>query len=625
MAAEQPPARVEPNAAAAPAPPADGDADGGAIAATDDCVATFARALAAAAAHEASEVIEAEPYKHKYAARRELEAARDKLSAEIASGVLAESAAAARHLVARLDCRVGINLYLTEENTDGEKRMLQGAKVLEGGEEKWPAVVAALEQGGKNGARRAALAGLPAPEQLDSDGATDLINVYNYLGILWSHRASGNDKAAGYLERARALYELWALSSAESEEREQVHTETLFFLAQVYAATGESAVAAELCTETLGRQRKLGHSFEPIRWARDALGLAALFGVNQGATRVASHLICAALRAIAEIDHPGGVGDGASDDEAIAQIRADALRAKGALYLAVLEHATDLHVRHQSMHGRWAERELQLALPQSDTVDEQDELDECPPAVQDAAGFDAARQLFKVANTAFEEAKAFFVLDGYTTDHVTILRSQSQLYRLLALQEQDPKRISAMHSRRDNLLSGLLDQLNTEFYTVEHQELAYELGEASREILTANTNRLKGREVARGDVKRIATAAMKTVRYYMHFIKMYEVAEKKDKQSGQETATPEEQLPYLYSHFWIAHALHHMVPNDPKSADAQVKALVESHKAFLRTLEVSKQRLPAEKADLFATEKQICEDMVELLPAQIAQLQRQIG
>ena len=40
--------------------------------------------------------------------------------------------------------------------------------------------------------------------------------------------------------------------------------------------------------------------------------------------------------------------------------------------------------------------------------------------------------MFLKANKHLEEAKGIFVLDGFVTDHVNIIRDTSQLYRFLS-------------------------------------------------------------------------------------------------------------------------------------------------------------------------------------------------
>eukprot|EP00435_Cladocopium_sp_Y103_P030112 s1954_g7.t1 len=62
--------------------------------------------------------------------------------------------------------------------------------------------------------------------------------------------------------------------------------------------------------------------------------------------------------------------------------------------------------------------------------------------------FEAAREIFKMANHFFVMALEYFLLDGWVTEHVRILQELSQMYRTLHFWEKDPKRSAAMLKRR---------------------------------------------------------------------------------------------------------------------------------------------------------------------------------
>ena len=56
--------------------------------------------------------------------------------------------------------------------------------------------------------------------------------------------------------------------------------------------------------------------------------------------------------------------------------------------------------------------------------------------------------VFKRANPLYERAKRYYVLDGYVSNHIAILKDQSELYRQLAIFERDGERKVKMHRRR---------------------------------------------------------------------------------------------------------------------------------------------------------------------------------
>ena len=65
---------------------------------------------------------------------------------------------------------------------------------------------------------------------------------------------------------------------------------------------------------------------------------------------------------------------------------------------------------------------------------------------------EACKSLFRQANTQFKKALEVFVLDGYVTEHIDILFSQSRLYKSLTLLERSPERKSSMLDKRREML-----------------------------------------------------------------------------------------------------------------------------------------------------------------------------
>lgn len=599
---------------------------------------------------------ESRPYEQHYAARAVLQGA---------AAEMPEDDADATEL-ALLRCRLGINHYLTEENSEGEKLLVAGLSALEG-KEAWAALTAAWaaeelaedQDPDLDQAQAQALA-VPVGSTVYAY-ATMVAHSYNFLGVLWSHRAEGAGTASRYLGRARAVFLARFDSETEgkvpSNQAEEVHTNTLFFLAQTAGALGRQEEMSDLCLATLYRQKRLGQTFEPVKWVRDVVALSSRFAVLTGETRVAGHLVSAAergLSSLAATDNPahegaktaGAEADVEADVEAdaeadavddLARTTAETARAKGILYREILLKAGLAHMANveagveagaeaSALPGAWGDPKAQLAL---DTlrhrVDDAWEADQVPPTVQSIKGFAEARGVFKTALASYEAAKTYFKLEGFVTDHIALLRGQSELYKSLARFETEPKRIAAMASRRDALLGSLLDLLNADVYLVEHQELSFELGEAAQDALSASLTRANDASgasgasttVAVGDVVRINEAALKVVKYCSHFAKMFELAEEKDRKSNQEASTEEHIVPYLRCHLWIAHAYSKMVPPD-QSAKSQVMLLLESAKFFRKTTDLAKARLDPQST-AFAVELEICKDMAELLPAQADQ------
>eukprot|EP01035_Chromulina_nebulosa_P061770 gene61770-84483_t len=120
-------------------------------------------------------------------------------------------------------------------------------------------------------------------------------------------------------------------------------------------------------------------------------------------------------------------------------------------------------------------------------------------SVREVDTFEKARSIFLRAAARIEAAKKYYVLDGFVTDHSTILQEHSQLYHHLSLFETETKRKLAMESRRIDMLSPLLAQLNKASYEVLHKQISYELGESALAMLEIKLDKLRSRD-AHGEI-----------------------------------------------------------------------------------------------------------------------------
>ena len=72
--------------------------------------------------------------------------------------------------------------------------------------------------------------------------------------------------------------------------------------------------------------------------------------------------------------------------------------------------------------------------------------------------------VFRQLNTQFKKALKHYVLDGYVTEYVTIVRDISKAYRYLGLVEKDPERIQDLLERRKGLIELPVNELNPKAY-----------------------------------------------------------------------------------------------------------------------------------------------------------------
>jgi hypothetical protein len=83
----------------------------------------------------------------------------------------------------------------------------------------------------------------------------------------------------------------------------------------------------------------------------------------------------------------------------------------------------------------------------------------------------------------YRAAAGYYLLDGFVTEHVTLLQDCGLLYKHLAVYEADSHRKCVLHKRRTGPLEKVLQSLNPKVYSAFFKEITFMLGECYRAIL----------------------------------------------------------------------------------------------------------------------------------------------
>lgn len=83
-----------------------------------------------------------------------------------------------------------------------------------------------------------------------------------------------------------------------------------------------------------------------------------------------------------------------------------------------------------------------------------------------------------------------FVLDGYVTEHIEIIFSQSKLYKSLTLLEKSGERKANMLDKRRSILEPLLKELNPKAYAGTWQRILVEVSEVINDQYTLRVSLL---------------------------------------------------------------------------------------------------------------------------------------
>uniref|UniRef100_A0A8C4ZEN2 KIF-binding protein n=1 Tax=Gadus morhua TaxID=8049 RepID=A0A8C4ZEN2_GADMO len=333
-----------------------------------------------------------------------------------------------------------------------------------------------------------------------------VIHVKNQLGILWSGRGE-TETAKAFLETAEGTYlrymkkegspptdmteyfstEENQLTHQERTKRfELAYTHTKYYLAQVYQYLGETELSATYCHSTLQRQLQL-NQFNPMEWALNAATLSQYY-INK-------------VRGPLTRCVPGCVAGEREQErrDQLRQKRADIARcwikyclnllldAKKALEDNIGELDGDRQeelkaARRAEVEEEEKSRKSALLFGSEDTFDSIASLEEKVQSLT-PLDFTDARALFLVGQTYVTQAKEYFEMDGFVTDHIEILQDHSALFRALAFFEDDLERRCKMHKRRVDMLEPICNDLNGHYYLVIRRQLMFELAEIYNEMM----------------------------------------------------------------------------------------------------------------------------------------------
>lgn len=409
-------------------------------------------------------------------------------------------------------------------------------------------------------------------------------------------------------ERARTYYEFAALLCQWEEfepasialkrgkellgPRKPPHTESFrqkvaditFLEAQVHLALGNREKATQDCIETLRLKRALPKAYVPEEWIKEALALAALL-LAQKDFKAAWHCLQAANRALESCAPPTEMDC----------LTADVNMAIGRFCKALLDESegqVEGGVQRFDLDGRRAE-------------DEEIEMN--------IHSFEVAREAFKLGFKHLELAKEVYVLDGFVTQNVEILRGEFGLYVCLATYEENAKRKVSMLRRAVAIEGPLLEQLNPKIYHREHVELSLELARVAQDIAQIQDERWQAGEL-KGNAK-FNKASKEAIRLFQHFIDCFD--EKKESFINDMKEDLNLVEAYISAHFNIAKLCSNM-----KFTQSSADKLDYYKKAFRLHEKAVKLRglLVPHDSNLLKEEAEYSKQIVELLAETISRM-----
>eukprot|EP00743_Colponemidia_sp_Colp-15_P005870 GILK01006309.1.p1 GENE.GILK01006309.1~~GILK01006309.1.p1 ORF type:complete len:568 (+),score=84.43 GILK01006309.1:43-1704(+) len=414
----------------------------------------------------------------------------------------------------------------------------------------------------------------------------ELQDCYNQLGLLWSNRDE-SDKGLQYLTEAASLYINRSQKSEPLPLRsEQLYTVTCFYLAQAYSNLQCSEQSAYYCAVTLKRQLD-NDTVDRKEWAVNCAGLAQLH-LSSKSFAQALYLFSAALAVLPS-----------NCEEQMATIH----RQLGQYYLSVLKTSVEVQsgLASSSICTLAIERVIFPSLSIAWTE------------VTFANAFEQARELFKKGNSWFQKAVKYFILEGFVTEHISILQDQSLLYKYLIYFELDEGRQFSMHKRRIELLSPLLKELSPFAYVATFRDIAFEIAEIYHELLDIKlADRLKraAQPLTSKDVQRINQYGWSGLEALELFLRTFE-------KGGKPPVEVEDELLqwYLTARFNRARIYSKLLDPEPQGRVKFLRNTMDEYR-FIRDYADS-HSAQISRTEVMPEELKICREMVDLIPVKM--------
>ncbi|XP_053172804.1 KIF-binding protein [Scomber japonicus] len=484
------------------------------------------------------------------------------------------------------------------------------------------------------------------------------IHVRNQLGILWAGRDE-TETAQGFLETAEAIYQRYMkedgtpptdmteyFSTEEKTHQERIkrfelaYTHTMYYLAQVYKNLGRNEVAAAYCHSTLQRQLKL-NQYSPMEWALNAATLSQYY-ITKGRYMEGRHCLSAAtvISGLAgEVPSEAAAQESETEcerREQLRQKRAEIARCWIKYCLNLLQDTKkllednigelDSDRQEELKRARRLEEEEEekgrksaLLFGSEDTFDLIASLEEKVSCLF-PLDFAEARAVFLVGQNYVTQAKEYFQMDGYVTDHVEILQDHSSLFRALAFFEEDLERRCKMHKRRVDMLEPICIDLNAQYYLMIRRQLMFELAETYNEMmdqkLTLANRQEDSESLDSHTIKKFNHLCSASAKYFQMFIDSLRSPEGKVPEHLEEEVL----RPALVARFRVARLYSKLMCSTPSAQLDNINKALENYKYVVQYCESH-----PEAGSTVETELELSREMVGLLPLKINRLKARMA
>ena len=252
-----------------------------------------------------------------------------------------------------------------------------------------------------------------------------------------------------------------------------LHTQCLYYLAQVHLHLGNKTEATYYCQKTLELQLLQPEVLDEHDWASNCASLAQVFN-EDSQFKAAAHYLACALSMEDKIR--------AKKPNEYRYFHASMHRCMATLGLNAFEHCVAFLLLKDESDVLKNLANDESFIDQSEGLMANLQIDvkkiekALPHEVPDS--YDGARDLFLFTQRSLLEARdTYFDLESHCNDYIDITQQYSKLFKHMASIESDSSRRIAMHRRRVEMLNTLTSRLNPQFYLLRYRQLTYEMAE----------------------------------------------------------------------------------------------------------------------------------------------------
>uniref|UniRef100_A0A668ATT1 KIF-binding protein n=1 Tax=Myripristis murdjan TaxID=586833 RepID=A0A668ATT1_9TELE len=489
---------------------------------------------------------------------------------------------------------------------------------------------------------------------VSSENVSLYIHVRNQLGILWAGRDE-TEKAQGFLETAESIYQRYMKEEGSppmdmteyftTEENQLTHqertkrfelayTHTMYYLAQVYKNLGEQRTSLNCVSVFQCKLVVIGTSIPGLQFR----GVCILQGrYMEGRHCLSAATVIAGLAG--EVPSEAAAQESETERERrdqLRQKRAEIARCWIKYCLNLLQDAEKLlqdnigeldterqeelkRARRGEEEAEEKDRKSALLFGSEDTFDSIASLEEKVRCLF-PLDFTEARAVFLVGQTYVTQAKEYFEIDGYVTDHIEILQDHSALFKALAFFEEDLERRCKMHKRRIDMLEPICNDLNAQYYLLIRRQLMFELAETYNEMmdlkLSLANRQADTQPLDNHTIKKFNHLCSSSAKYFQMFLDSLCSPEGKFPERLEEEVL----RPALVARFRVARLHSRLICSVPSAQLDNLNKSLDNYKYVVEYCEAHPEAVAAVE-----TELELSQEMVGLLPIKINRLKARMA